>query len=145
MFWSSCSVKVRSRLQKMFSRLPSLFTQSPLKCQIRHRYHYLRNRAPVKRSILRHEASAEHATTRSVLKAIHRSTILPMQERLKAMLQLDKMHSYTRGGTGNLKVRCVETGRGSGVVGPWRVSRIVWREAAINGQLSGVRQCEYFK
>lgn len=136
----ACSTPIPASL---FNR-PQHLTMDPMKCQIRHRYHYLRNRTRVKRSILTHKASAEHEITRLTLKGLHRSTILPMQDRLRAMMHLDKMHAYTRGATTELRVRCVETGRGNGVIAPWRISRIVWREAAINGHLAGVRACEYF-
>jgi small subunit ribosomal protein S14 len=138
------SIIGRTSTQSPLFNRPQHFTIDPMKCQVRHRYHYLRNRTRVKRVMLIHKASAEHEITRLTLKALHRSTVLPMQDRLKAMMHLDKMHSYTRGGTTELKVRCVETGRGNGVIAPWRISRIVWREAAINGHLPGVRACEYY-
>lgn len=103
---------------------------------MRLRYHYIRHRARVIRDIHRHDAVADGEVTRRVLKAIHRDQRLDMKTRLRAMLNLHAMPAYTR--ATELSPRCVFTGRGQGVVHPWRLSRIQWREAATEGQLAGV-------
>jgi hypothetical protein len=62
----------------------------------------------VRRDMLRHQCVAETELTRRVLKALHRDQRLDMRTRLKAMLQLHGMPSYTRGT--ELKPRCTITG-----------------------------------
>ncbi|KAI3636763.1 hypothetical protein MIR68_005030 [Amoeboaphelidium protococcarum] len=106
--------------------------------QQRTRYTYLRNRARPKRQMLRAEVASEAEKTRLVLKSIHQHTALPLKDRLRAMLLLDNMHSYTRPGA--IKERCVLTGRGNGMIRGWRINRITFREAAINGKICGLRE-----
>lgn len=76
---------------------------------LRTRYSYIRQRTRVKRDMLRHACVAETELTRRVLKALHRDQRLDMRTRLRAMLQLHGMPSYTRGT--ELKPRCTLTGR----------------------------------
>lgn len=110
----------------------------PISCvsQIRTRYQYLRNRSRVKRDIVRHDVVPEAELDRMVLKALHRDQRLDMKSRLQAMLQLHQMPHYTLANA--LKPRCVETGRGNGLVKGFRMSRIAFRENAINGRIPGV-------
>lgn len=103
---------------------------------VRFRFQYLRNRSRVKRDILRHKAVSELEIPRMVFKAIHRDQRLDLKTRLQAMMTLQNMHSYTHPTA--LKPRCVETGRANGLIRGFGVSRIVFREAAINGKLSGI-------
>lgn len=109
--------------------------------QLRSRHGYVRNRTRVKRDLLRRACVDECQLTRLVYKALHRDERLDMRVRLKAMMSLHQMHSYTR--PHELKDRCVETGRGHGVVRAWRMSRIQFRENAINARLSGVREAKW--
>jgi small subunit ribosomal protein S14 len=130
--------------QRMQPVTRPLLTASPIAQtqQIRHRFHHLRNRARIKRDILRHASVAEFELPRLVYKALHRDQRLDMKTRLQAMMTLHNMNGYTRRGA--LKPRCVETGRGNGLMrGNWRISRIVFREAAINGNLPGVRLAKW--
>eukprot|EP00158_Paraphelidium_tribonemae_P008741 Partr_v1_DN28668_c1_g1_i1_m50287 putative ribosomal protein len=129
-------------LNRITSSLHNTIIQSPSGAntqqilQVRFRYHYLRRRTRVKRDILRHEAAAELEIPRLVYKAIHRDQRLDLKTRLQAMLALQSMHRYAFSTA--LKPRCVETGRGGGYMKGFRMSRIVFREAAINGKLAGM-------
>lgn len=88
--------------------------------------------------MLRAQAASDGELWRTVLKGIHQHQALPLKDRLRAMMALDGMHAYTR--ATEHKERCVITGRGNGLVRGWRVSRIVWRDAAIHGNIAGVRE-----
>ena len=128
----------------MFQRLLQIqnsLTPLQIITPIRTRYQYIRHRTRVKRDMARHQMVADAEIQRGVLKALHRDHRLDMKTRLRAMLNLHSMPAYTR--KTELKPRCVETGRGGGMIQPWRVSRIVFREAAINGRLSGVIRAQW--
>ena len=132
----------RTTTQYLFNSITQL---KPINCggimvpqQMRFRYQYLRNRPRVKRDILRHQAVCEFEIPRLVLKSIQRDQRLDAKTRLRAMLALQNLHSYTF--VTGLKPRCVETGRGNGLIQGFGISRIVFREAAINGHLSGVQR-----
>lgn len=110
--------------------------------QVRTRYQYLRSRTRIKRDILRRQSVQEHEVLRLCLKSMHRDQRLPMRTRLQAMMTMYQMHPYTR--LICLKERCVLTGRGHGLVpGGWRLSRIMFREQAINGRLPGVVEARW--
>jgi small subunit ribosomal protein S14 len=134
-----------SLLTRTPTAVPSLMTSGQTLVngqQVRHRFHHLRNRARIKRDILRHESVSEFELQRMVYKALHRDQRLDMSLRLKAMMTLHSMNGYTRKSA--LKPRCVETGRGNGLMrGGWKISRIVFRESAINGLLPGIRLAKW--
>lgn len=104
--------------------------------QQRFRHRYIERTRRVRRDFLRHESVKEMEIPRMVLKAIHRDTRLDTKTRLKASMTLSSTSNY--GSRTSLKPRCVETGRGNGLVKGWRISRIVFREAAINGRIPGM-------
>jgi ribosomal protein S14 len=116
---------------------------SPLRLaeQVRFRYQYLRNKTRVRRDILRRPAVAEFEIKRAVYKALHRDQRLPLTDRLRAMLGLHSMHSYTISNA--IKARCVFGGRGTGILPGYRVSRIVFRESGINGRLPGAMRAHW--
>lgn len=116
----------------------SLLINSPLTSfnQLRFRYQYLRHRVRVKRDMLRREAVSEFEVRRMVLKALHRDHRLDMKTRLRAMMTLHSLNSYTRPNA--IHSRCVETGRGQGLIKGFCISRIRFREAAINGRIPGL-------
>lgn len=129
-------------LQSPFSALaPVKPCGNAMSQQMRFRYQYLRNRTRVKRDVARRPAVAEFELKRMVYKALHRDQRLPMQDRLRAMLGLHSMHSYTIANA--VKARCVFGARGTGVLPGFRVSRIVFRESGINGRLPGAMRAQW--
>lgn len=80
----------------------------------------------------------QHEVTSRALKFIARNGALPQKVRLEAQVQLSSMPNYTRGN--QLKGRCVETGRGKGVIRDFRLCRYQFRLQALQGLLPGVRK-----
>ncbi|QPG77142.1 40S ribosomal protein mrp2, mitochondrial [Brettanomyces nanus] len=81
--------------------------------------------------------SQNEVTTRA-LKFIARNAALPQRLRLEAQIQLTSMPNYTR--TTQLKGRCVDTGRGKGIIRDFRLCRYQFRMQALQGLLPGVKK-----
>lgn len=80
----------------------------------------------------------QYEVTSRALKFIARNNALPQKVRLEAQLQLNALPNYTR--MNQLKGRCVDTGRGKGVIRDFRLCRYQFRMQALQGLLPGVRK-----
>ncbi|GME74612.1 unnamed protein product [Ambrosiozyma monospora] len=80
----------------------------------------------------------QNEVTTRALKFIARNAALPQKLRLEAQLQLTSMPNYTR--ANQLKGRCVDTGRGKGVIRDFRLCRYQFRMQAYEGLLPGVKK-----
>jgi small subunit ribosomal protein S14 len=93
-------------------------------------------KAMVERELKRQKLVAQYAAKRAALKEIAKDEDKPMEERFKARLKLAKLprnSSPTR-----LHNRCQLTGRPLAYYRKLRVSRIMLRELASNGQIPGM-------
>lgn len=93
-------------------------------------------KAMIERELKRAKLVAKYATKRAALKAIASDQELPMEERFKARLTLAKLprnSSATR-----LRNRCQLTGRPRAYYRKLKMSRIMLRELASNGQIPGM-------
>ena len=93
-------------------------------------------KAMVERELKRQKLVAQYAAKRAALKEIAKDEDKPMEERFKARLKLAKLprnSSPTR-----LHNRCQLTGRPHAYYRKLRVSRIMPRELASNGQIPGM-------
>ncbi|GMF05425.1 unnamed protein product [[Candida] boidinii] len=80
----------------------------------------------------------QNEITSRALKFIARNVALPQRVRLEAQIQLSTMPNYTR--TNQLNSRCVDSGRGKGVLRDFRLCRYQFREQALSGLLTGVKK-----
>ncbi|GME74081.1 unnamed protein product [[Candida] boidinii] len=80
----------------------------------------------------------QNEITSRALKFIARNVSLPQRVRLEAQIQLSSMPNYTR--TNQLNSRCVDSGRGKGVIRDFRLCRYQFREQALSGLLTGVKK-----
>ncbi|KAJ3146020.1 40S ribosomal protein mrp2, mitochondrial [Geranomyces variabilis] len=67
-----------------------------------------------------------------------RANTYPKNTQLRARIELQKMPKYTRPTA--VHSRCIESGRTRGHVTDFKVSRIVFREKALAGEIPGVRK-----
>ncbi|TPX35287.1 hypothetical protein SmJEL517_g02351 [Synchytrium microbalum] len=74
---------------------------------------------------------------RQALRAIVRDATLPMGTRFRAQLDLNKLPRYTR--PSNIHGRCPESGTSRGLVVEHKLSRILFRERALGGEIPGSR------
>lgn len=84
---------------------------------------------------------ARYELKRLKLKNIINSTQLPMQVRWEATLKLAKLPRNSS--KVRVKNRCTITSRPHAVYRDFKISRIVFRELASNGQLPGVRKSSW--
>lgn len=101
---------------------------------------YFRN-ARILRDMNKRVQSAEHEVTRQALRYIVRNTALPQRARAQAQLQLNKMPAATR--LTQVKNRCVDSGRGRGVLRDFRLCRYQFRLQALAGDLPGVKKASW--
>ncbi|KAH7100558.1 hypothetical protein BKA62DRAFT_705807 [Auriculariales sp. MPI-PUGE-AT-0066] len=73
--------------------------------------------------------------------AVARNMTLPSQVRYQAQLQLNQMPKNTIPTC--VKNRCVESGRGRGIIGEFGLSRYQFRLKALDGQLPGVQKASW--
>jgi small subunit ribosomal protein S14 len=92
----------------------------------------------VMRDHFKRQMFEQHEVTSRALKFIARNSVLPQKVRLEAQLQLSSMPNYTRGN--QLSGRCVDSGRGKGVIRDFRLCRYQFRMQALQGMLPGVRK-----
>ncbi|XP_050219744.1 ribosomal protein S14, mitochondrial [Mercurialis annua] len=78
---------------------------------------------------------------RNLFKALVRDPNLPIEQREKFQSKLSKLprnSSFTR-----VRNRCIFTGRPRAVYNLFRMSRIVFRELASNGMLTGIKKASW--
>ncbi|BFZ54970.1 40S ribosomal protein mrp2, mitochondrial [Savitreella phatthalungensis] len=93
------------------------------------------------RDLAKRVAAAEAEPLRQALRYIVRNTSLAPRARAQAQLQLSNMPSKTR--IGQVKNRCVETGRGRGILRDFRLCRYQFRLKALDGELPGVKKASW--
>ncbi|OCH88301.1 hypothetical protein OBBRIDRAFT_734730 [Obba rivulosa] len=82
-----------------------------------------------------------HELVRRAYLYVARNQTLPPQVRYQAQLQLNTFGKYTRPTT--VKNRCVETGRGRGIIGEFGLCRYQFRLKALNNELPGVKKASW--
>ncbi|OLY83882.1 putative 37S ribosomal protein mrp2, mitochondrial [Smittium mucronatum] len=98
-------------------------------------------KARVYRDILKRKLVVEKETELQVYRYLSRNTVLPVRTRVMAQLALantDKNAFPTA-----VRNRCLETGRGRGVMSDWRLCRFQFRLKALKGDLSGVQKASW--
>ncbi|KAI0315393.1 hypothetical protein OF83DRAFT_1062215 [Amylostereum chailletii] len=88
----------------------------------------------------RQGVQANELTRRAYL-YVARNQSLPAQVRYQAQLQLNTFGRYTRPTT--VKNRCIETGRGRGIIGEFGLCRYQFRLKALAGELPGVKKASW--
>ncbi|ORX39904.1 hypothetical protein BD324DRAFT_615463 [Kockovaella imperatae] len=96
----------------------------------------------VRRDIKRRELFAQSEAERQAYLFIARNTTLPAQIRYKAQLSLNAL-TDTHASSTEISNRCVETGRGRGVLGRYGLCRIAFRLRALSGDLPGVTKATW--
>lgn len=95
----------------------------------------------IERDKKRRQLVAKFETKRLRLKSIIYDTSLPQETRWNASLQLAKLPRNSS--KVRVRNRCVVTGRPRGVYRQFKVSRIVLRELASSGLLTGVKKSSW--
>lgn len=94
--------------------------------------------AKILRDNYKRQMMAQNEITTRALKFIARNSALPQRLRLEAQIQLTAMPNYTR--STQLKGRCVDSGRGRGIIRDFRLCRYQFRLQALQGLLPGVKK-----
>ncbi|KAJ3007189.1 UNVERIFIED_CONTAM: 40S ribosomal protein mrp2, mitochondrial [Siphonaria sp. JEL0065] len=81
---------------------------------------------------------AHNEPQREALKLVFRDKSLPLMVRLKAQLELQKFPRHTRPVAVHNK--CTESGKTRGYISEFKLSKILFREKALAGELPGVRK-----
>ncbi|KAJ3339852.1 40S ribosomal protein mrp2, mitochondrial [Gonapodya sp. JEL0774] len=90
--------------------------------------------------IARHVTS-EYEVERNALRYLVRNQTIPLPTRMQAGVALA---SYPRAARKHAIVnRCTETGMARGVVGEYRISRINFRQQALDGLIPGVAKAQW--
>lgn len=82
--------------------------------------------------------TSHHELEREAWKLLTKDKSLPLQLRLKAQAGLNRFPRYMR--PSSISHRCVEHGKGGGLIKDWKISRIVFRDMALAGELPGVKK-----
>ncbi|KAI8803797.1 hypothetical protein BJ742DRAFT_857291 [Cladochytrium replicatum] len=94
--------------------------------------------AHIIRDRIARQVVAEHEVARQALRLIIRDESHPLSLRIQAQLQLNNYPRYARPHA--IKNRCVETGKARGNISEYKISRIVFRQRALAGEIPGVRK-----
>lgn len=79
------------------------------------------------------------ARDRQALRYIIRNVTLPARMRAQAQLELSQMHCYTR--PTQIRNRCIEGGKGRGVLRAFKMSRVCVFDAIGGGEFDGEMEC----
>lgn len=90
---------------------------------------------------LRRIVVANAEPKRMALRYITHNDQLPLQTRMLAQFELGEMPAATS--SNRIARRCILSGRGRSVIGEFNLSRIRFREMALNGQLIGVTKASW--
>ena len=94
-----------------------------------------------RRDMKRRALYEDHEMERSNLRVLKKNDILPSAVRQKAASDMDKLplnSSITR-----VRNRCVLTDRGRGIVGKYRISRMMFRYYADKGLIAGMQKAQW--
>ncbi|KLO12824.1 glucocorticoid receptor-like (DNA-binding domain) [Schizopora paradoxa] len=95
----------------------------------------------VLRDIKARQGVKDNEVVRRAYLFVARNQALPPQVRYQAQLQLNTFGRYTRPTT--VKNRCVESGRGRGIISEFGLSRFQFRQKALAGELPGVQKASW--
>jgi len=95
----------------------------------------------VLRDIRARQGVKDNEVVRRAYLFVARNQALPPQVRYQAQLQLNTFGRYTRPTT--VKNRCVESGRGRGIISEFGLSRFQFRQKALDGALPGVQKASW--
>ncbi|EPQ59600.1 hypothetical protein GLOTRDRAFT_91148 [Gloeophyllum trabeum ATCC 11539] len=97
--------------------------------------------ARVLRDIKARQGVLQNELLRRAYLYVARDQRQPPQVRHQAQLQLNTFGKYTRPTT--VKNRCIESGRGRGIMSEFGLCRFQFRLKALNGELPGVRKASW--
>ena len=83
----------------------------------------------------------KYAQLRSELKSIISNPNTPGEERDAAVIKLDKLPKSSS--PIRIRNRCFITGRPRGIIGRFKLSRLSFREMALNGEIPGVTKASW--
>ena len=83
----------------------------------------------------------KYAQKREELKTIISNPNTPIEEREEAVIKLDKLPKSSS--AIRIRNRCFITGRPRGVIRRFQLSRLSFREMALNGQIPGVTKASW--
>lgn len=89
----------------------------------------------------REQLVAHYKVKREQLKKIVKNADLPLQERLEAQAKLSSLPRNSS--PVRVRNRCALTGRARGYMGMFHLSRIKFRELALDGVLPGVKKTSW--
>jgi len=95
----------------------------------------------VLRDIKRRNAILSTEVVRRAYLYVARNQTLPPQVRHQAQLQLNTFPKDTRPAT--VKNRCIESGRGRGIMSEFGLCRFQFRLKALRGELAGVKKASW--
>ncbi|KAJ3345268.1 40S ribosomal protein mrp2, mitochondrial [Entophlyctis luteolus] len=84
---------------------------------------------------------AENEPQRAALKLVCKDKSLPLMVRIKAQLELQKFPRYTRPVA--VSNACNESGKSGGMISEFKLSKILFREKALAGEIPGVRKASW--
>jgi small subunit ribosomal protein S14 len=93
-------------------------------------------KSQVNRNGMRERLAARDRAKRGALKALVMDRSLPVEERFNATLKLAQLPR--NGAKVRLRLRCALTGRSRGNYRKFKLSRVVLRDLANNGQIPGM-------
>jgi len=83
----------------------------------------------------------KYAQKRAELKLVIRNPNTPIEEREEAVIKLDKLPKSSS--PIRIRNRCFITGRPRGVIRRFQLSRLSFREMALNGEIPGVTKASW--
>jgi succinate dehydrogenase (ubiquinone) iron-sulfur subunit len=98
-------------------------------------------KSSILKDLKKRRMSTKYEIDRLTLKFIIRSNDTPSDIKLAAVRKLNELpknSSPTR-----IKNRCIFTGRSKGIVKKYRLSRIIFRQMALSGDLSGIQKSSW--
>ncbi|KAN0060691.1 40S ribosomal protein mrp2, mitochondrial [Thecaphora frezii] len=101
----------------------------------------VRPNARVLRDMATRQAVESNELIRRAFKYIARNTTLPQKVRHQAQLKLNQFPQKTRPAA--VSNRCIETGRGRGVISEFGLCRYQFRMKALAGELPGVKKASW--
>ncbi|PWN90153.1 glucocorticoid receptor-like (DNA-binding domain) [Acaromyces ingoldii] len=101
----------------------------------------LRPNARVLRDMSKRQAVTSHELLRRAFKFVARNTTLPFRVRHQAQLQLNQFPPKSR--PTMVKERCIETGRGRGIITEFGLCRYQFRQKALAGEIAGVHKASW--
>ncbi|KAK0524972.1 40S ribosomal protein mrp2, mitochondrial [Tilletia horrida] len=101
----------------------------------------IRPNARMLRDIATRQSVASNELIRRAYKYIARNTTLPARVRHQAQLQLNLFPTKARPAA--VRNRCVETGRGKGIINEFGLCRFQFRLNALKEQIPGVRKASW--